>query len=495
LKYRRLFVAGTVFVTAFIVRQGFSNLAIILIQYDMSEQPEWKQLTGRLLTLFETDNTPDRERLRAALKDESAVDITLAMDDLTEEQAMQVFKSLHKGTATEVLAKLDQEHTEHILARLDPQELKDLLEPLPAREAAIVLSDASDKQLESLMENSTPEAPLTDVQHRLDYPKGSAGRIMTTEFIALDQKMTIAEALQLVKQTDPDIDIPSDLYVVEGEGKAVQRRRLHGVISIRSLLMCNPEQKVKEVMATDVVSVLDDVDEEDVAALLSKYKFSTMPVTDAEGYLVGVIPADDLMPVIAGRLRHLYNQAVGTDAEVMERLTPAQAAKVRVPWLLGTMAIELGAGLIISHYDAVLQKVILLASFMPVISAVSGNVGLQAAAITVRALDAGSRRKNLWGALRKEGATSLLMAIVCGVVLGAIGAIWAKQLPFGIVIGAAIICSMLTAGLMGTVIPIVSKRFGFDPATTAGPFETAFQDVIGFAVFLGLATLFQDWMV
>jgi magnesium transporter len=160
------------------------------------------------------------------------------------------------------------------------------------------------------------------------------------------------------------------------------------------------------------------------------------------------------------------------------------------------MAIELGAGLIISHFDAVLQKVILLASFMPVISAVSGNVGLQAAAITVRALDTrGGARKNIWTSLKKEAATSFLMAMACGLILGAVGAIWAKHLPFGVVIGVAITCSMLTAGFMGTVIPMVSKRFGFDPATTAGPFETAFQDIVGFAVFLGLATLLQHWMI
>lgn len=196
-------------------------------------------------------------------------------------------------------------------------------------------------------------------------------------------------------------------------------------------------------MATDVVTIVGTVDEEDAAALLSKYKFGTLPVTDKEGCLIGVIPADDLMPVIVARLRCLYTQAVGTDAETMERLTPFQAAKVRVPWLLGTMVIELGAGLVISHFDAVLSKVILLASFMPVISAISGNVGLQAAAITVRALDSGTKsRRDIWPALRKELATSLFMAIVCGLVLGATGGIWARHLPFGVVIGVALPCSM-----------------------------------------------------
>jgi magnesium transporter len=132
---------------------------------------------------------------------------------------------------------------------------------------------------------------------------------------------------------------------------------------------------------------------------------------------------------------------------------------------------------------------------MPVISAISGNVGLQAAAIIVRGLDTGHvSLGNVWKTVRKEVEASFLMALVCGLVLGAVGAAWSKHLPFGIVIGGAMTCSMLTASFMGTVIPMTSKRIGFDPATTAGPFETAFQDVVGFAVFLWLASLLLPYL-
>ena len=132
---------------------------------------------------------------------------------------------------------------------------------------------------------------------------------------------------------------------------------------------------------------------------------------------------------------------------------------------------------------------------MPVISAVSGNVGLQAAAIVVRGLDTGHVSIARWGdQVRKELETALIMALICGGLLGAVGAIWAGHVPFGLVIGIAMTCSMLTAGFMGTVVPMLSKRIGFDPATTAGPFETAFQDVIGFAVFLWLASLLLHWL-
>ena len=462
----------------------------------MPEESDWKELVKHLNSLFEkSDCNPEEESIKNLLMDKCSVTIALAMEEIKPEQAVHVFNALDKPMATDVLAKLDPEHTKEIIARLQPDELPGLIESLPPREAAAVLAEVPRQQLRSFVnENSADSFAVDDAQNRLKYPNGTAGRFMTIQFVRLHSGMTVGDAMEVVRHTDPNVDIPGNLYVVDRDKSAkTHRDRLLGVISIRGLLMCAPAMLVDDVMTTDIVSIQASADEKNAAALLSKYKFTSLPVTDKDGFLVGVIPADDLMPVIVGRLRSLYSKAVGTDAEKMEQLTPFQEAKLRVPWLLGTMGIELGAGLVISHFDAVLQKVILLASFMPVISAISGNVGLQAAAITVRALDTGAR-KSMWGALKKEGATSLLMALVCGLTLGAIGAFWAKHLSFGIVIGAALTCSMLTAGLMGTVIPVISKRLGFDPATTAGPFETAFQDVVGFAVFLWLATLLQNWI-
>jgi magnesium transporter len=180
----------------------------------------------------------------------------------------------------------------------------------------------------------------------------------------------------------------------------------------------------------------------------------------------------------------------------MDRRTPLQVARMRLPWLMATMGIELGAGLVISRFDRVLREVILLASFMPVISAVSGNVGLQAAAIVVRGLDTGHVSLHHWSsAVRRELATALALAVFAGLALAAIATVWSRHVPFGFVVGAAMTCAIVTAGLMGTVIPMLSKRLGFDPATTAGPFETAFQDVIGFTVFLWLAARLSHWLV
>ena len=186
---------------------------------------------------------------------------------------------------------------------------------------------------------------------------------------------------------------------------------------------------------------------------------------------------------------------VGSDAEAMEHRTPLQEATLRLPWLMVTMLIELCAGFVVSRFGDVLKQVILLASFMPVISAISGNVGLQAAAIIVRALDTGQIRPRDWArSLLKELSATLLMALACGVTLGSVGIAWSHHWTFGLVVGAAMCCSMLTAGCLGTIIPICSKRLGFDPAATAGPFETAFQDVVGFGACLWLASVMLKYL-
>lgn len=461
----------------------------------MPEKPHWKELVKRLKTLPENKEIADDDPVCAELSGETAADIALALEELSEGQATRIFQKLGQAKAAEVLSSLEPGLSKRILGDLPPDQMAEVINALSPRDAATLVTEAPRKQINKFIKGDLADPDVVhDVEHRMEYPKGSAGRLMTTQFIRLRSGITVEDALMEVRKTNAGVDIPADLYIVKKERDS-KTERLHGVISIRELILAEPKEKVDQVMAKEVVCIAAMADEADAAALMSKHKFMTLPVTGKNGSLVGVIPADDIMQIIVDRMRSRYSQAVGTDAEVMEHLTPFQAAKKRVPWLLGTMVIELMAGIVISHFDGVLKQVILLASFMPVISAISGNVGLQAAAITVRAVDSGSsNRKSLWPSIKKEAATTLLMAMVCGITLGLIGMIWSKKIPFGVVIGGSMTCSMLTAGMMGTIIPVISKRLGFDPATTAGPFETAFQDVIGFGVFLWLATLLQQWI-
>lgn len=453
----------------------------------MSADPT-EPLAKRVAAILE-DEHPDPAALAAMLRGEDVGDIAVVMDKLQPRQCELVLRALDEDRAAELLTQLDPELTRELICGYDLPQFEHLLERLSPREAARVAADAPRAYLDAA--NAKEPSVAKDAKQRAEYPDGSAGRLMTDQFIRLRPDMSVADALEALRRTDPDVDTPDNLYVVGSNAKSGDsHERLEGAVSIRSLVMAEPAQPVREVMATEVITVEAGAKEDTAANLLSQYKFSTLPVVDKDGLLVGVIPAEDLMRVVVSRLRRRYARAVGTDAEAMEKATPLQEAKMRVPWLLGTMVLELGAGLVIARFNQVLEKIILLASFMPVISAVAGNVGLQAAAITVRGLDTGQTSlKNSGKVLLKEATVTLLMGAACALVLGTIGLIWSRKLMFAVVIAVALGCSMLTACLMGTIIPMVSKKLGFDPATTAGPFETAFQDIIGFGVFLALATL------
>ena len=460
----------------------------------MNDRSQFEELLGRLQRAM-AEEPLDLPAIGRMLRGHHPADIALALEELDAAAAGQAFATLDAECGAVVLGMLAPELTKAIVEKLDAGQLHRFVRLLPNREAAALLTEQPRRIVERIAKAGRIDASVAaEAAQRLDYPAGTAGRIMTTQFIRLRPTMTVDEALDEVRRTDPSEDFPDDLCVVEADTEG-SRERLVGVISIRDTLMAAGEQKIAEVMERQVVCVTATTTTLVAARLLSKHKFLSLPITDEAGFLLGVIPSEDLMQITLAELYERYAKTVGTDAAAMEQMSPAQAAKTRVPWLLGTIVIELGAAVLIDHFNAVLTQVILLAAFMPVISAVSGNVGLQAAAITVRGLDAGAMSIRAAGkALFKESATTLLMAAVCGVVLGSIGGLWSRHLMFGVVIGLALTCSMMTAAFMGTLFPIVSKRLGFDPATTAGPFETAFQDVIGFGVFLGLATLFASRM-
>jgi magnesium transporter len=313
---------------------------------------------------------------------------------------------------------------------------------------------------------------------------------MTSRFAAVRPGVTVAWVIEYLRVAAKTVETVTTVYVVDATMRVI------GVCSIRDLLLARGHETIDDVMTTEVISVTAETDQQAVADLIRRYDLLAVPVVDADQRLLGIVTVDDVLDVLTDEFNEDIAGLVGADAAEMDRRTPTQVARLRLPWLLGTMAIELLAGGIIARFGHVLQEVILLASFMPVISAVSGNVGLQAAAIVVRGLDTGHVSLGNWAtAVRRELMTALTIALVAGGSLSAIAMIWSRHVPFGLVVGASMTCAIVTAGLMGTVIPMLSKRAGFDPATTAGPFETAFQDVIGFSVFLWMAQLLMHWLV
>jgi magnesium transporter len=440
------------------------------------------------LALGQGNRTLDPKALETALDGLHPSDIAFILDELTLPEALAVFARVDETRAAEVLASVSPETNRYLVENSPRERIVRLLDIMPMDDAAAVVSEVGEAEAAPLLAD-LPATDAAEVQELLAYPEGTAGRLMTSKFAVVRPQATVAQAVEYLRRSAAALETINVLYVVNGSGN------LTGVCSVRDLLLASPDRRLHEVMTREPITVSADTDQQEVARRISQYDLLAIPVVDDVGRMLGIITVDDVIDVLVEEFNEDIARLVGTDAEEMDRRTPIQVARLRLPWLMGTMLIELCAGVVISRFDYVLQRVILLASFMPVISAISGNVGLQAAAIVVRGLDTGHVMLAQWGrAVRKELATALIMALICGLVLGTVGIVWSRHVPFGIVVGVAMTCSMLTAGFMGTVIPILSKRLGFDPATTAGPFETAFQDVIGFGVFLWLASLLLDWL-
>lgn len=421
----------------------------------------------------------DLKTLRS-LPPQQLTDTLLALDSAA---LAQLFSRVGDDGIAELLAELDSHDAARLILKLSRPQAADVLEEMPPDDAADVVEELPPEDAAPIFVEMERDK-ARELKHLLAYPPESAGSLMTTDYVAVRPELTAAEALAVLRKAAATAETVHYVYVTERD-----TNRLLGVLSLYRLTFSRPETLVRDLMTKDVIKVRADAPQQDAARLLQRHNLVSLPVIDGDDRLVGIITIDDVIDLLQEEFSEDYLRLAGADAEAMARRSPFEAARLRLPWLLGTMGIELFSGLVIAGFDDVLRQVILLASFMPIISAVSGNVGLQAAAIVVRGLDTGHVRMGAWRiALRQELETALLMALAAGVVLGTIGAIWSRHLPFGIVIGGAMIVAMLTAGFMGTAFPLVSKRMGFDPATTAGPFETAFQDVVGFAVFLWLAS-------
>lgn len=441
---------------------------------------------GALLALPAEER--DASELADLLREVHPSDVAARLEHLELPRALEVFGLLDDNRAAETLHEVSPETGRYLLEHSPRERAVNLLDILPMDDAAEVVSEYGPPRAEPILAG-LPSSDAAEVRELLSYPEQTAGRLMTDNVALVSPQTTVAGVMEVLHRKADTLETVHEVYVVDpGE-------RLAGVCQIRRLLMAEPGRPIGEIMVHDPLTVPPETDQQEVARIIARYNFLALPVTDDAGRFLGIVTVDDVIDVLVEEFNEDYMRLVGSDAEEMERRTPAQVARLRLPWLIGTMVIELFAGLVIARFGGVLKEVILLASFMPVISAVSGNVGLQAAAIVVRGLDTGHVSLGGWvRSVGKEIQTSLLLALVCGALLGAVGAAWSRHLPFGVVIGAAMTCSMMTAGAMGTLIPMLSKRLGFDPATTAGPFETAFQDVVGFTVFLWLASLLLHWL-
>ena len=413
-------------------------------------------------------------------------DIAAILQHLPLEQQVALFRRLSAERAGDVLPALDDTTLLELVRALDEVEVSRILDEMPPEHAADVVKELPRAEAEKILD-LMEEEHSEDVQEVLEYPEHSAGRLMSPDFVAVREDATVEEAIKHIRDSVAS-ERAFELYVVDSH------RHLVGTVPLRRLLIADPATAVLAIRDENVVSVPAGMDQEEVARIVAKYDLVALPVVDRRNRLVGTITVDDVVDIVHEEASEDIFRMAGSDAAELDRRSPRQVALLRLPWVLATLVIELLAGVVIHYFDQTLSRVILLASFMPVIQAISGNTGLQSVMMVVRGLATGQVRVGQWWEpLRRQVQTSSILGGICALTVGIVGWVW-HSAAFACVVALSMFISVNLSGFAGTTIPMLSKSLGFDPAITAGPFETAFQDGLGVTIFLSLATALLHWL-
>lgn len=422
------------------------------------------------------------------LQDLNPADIAHIMNRLEDSEAEYLFSLLSVPVASEVILELDEHHRENLLKSIPQDRITELVGAMDSDDAADVLGSLPRDRATGVLETMDVE-DSSHVEELLRYDASTAGGIMAKEVAVARPEDTVKKAIQVVRRMAKEHKNIYNVYITD------ENRILVGAVPLQDLLLYAPNKRLRKIMKEDVVSVTTDIDQEEVAQIFKKYDIISLPVTDNAGKLLGRITVDDIVDVLEEEHVEDVARLVGSDADELARRSPSQIAFLRLPWVILTLALEMVAGYVVHRYDATLSRVILLAAFMPIISALSGNTGLQSAAMVVRGIATGHiDMKRWWTPVVRQLQTTMIIGAVCGVLLGGVGAFWHETKVFGFVVGISMFLSINISGFVGTVTPMISKSLGFDPAITAGPFETAFQDIVGITIFLSIATLLIQWL-
>jgi magnesium transporter len=413
--------------------------------------------------------------------------------------------SLHPADLAELVLDLGEHERRELLSHLptdvvgqlfefvEDDELRDLIRSIGVEELPAVLEEVEDDVAADVIQQLEPEQQAEtlaqldrgeDVAELLQYREESAGGLMSRGFVALNQDISVQQAIDYLRVLRPPSDRAYYLYVIDKD------RKLQGTVSIRDLIVSAPRTPLAEITQRDVHAVSTTTDQEEAARTLQKYNLLAVPVVDEAGVLEGVMTADDLIDVLQEEATEDMYRMVGLDEDERVFSPVGTSVRRRLPWMLVNLLTAFIAAATVGLFDHTISKAAVLALFMPVVAGMGGNAGTQTATIAVRSIALGDLDVgDVFRACRKE----IMVAMANGLVIGLAGALgayaWKQNEALSAVIGAALFLNICAATLGGVLIPLGLKAIRIDPALAANIFVTTLTDVVGFALFLGLSSL------
>jgi magnesium transporter len=441
---------------------------------------------------------------------ELAKTIARALREGKPSDAVQVLEHLHPADRATVFRELDRDDQNLLVNLLSPDELGAILEYMPEDDRLEVASRIelgtlsrvldevdSDVAADVLHELTPTEAEQVlgqmkeraEVERLLPYADTSAGGLMMPVPIVLRPWMTAEDAINLLRREKPDTDIVYYLFVVD------ENDRLVGVVSLRQLVIADPDTPIGQIMDPQVIHVGPDTDQEEVARLMEHYDLLALPVVDRDRRLLGMVLIEDVVDVIEEEATEDMFRMVGLSEEERALGPVSESVRLRLPWLIVNLYTAFLAGWVVSLFEDSIAKVAALAAIMPVISGQGGNDGIQTVTVIIRSLALGEIHiHDVFRLLRKQILIALANGVVIGGLTGLTVILWKGNAALALIAAVAMVLNMIVAGIFGVIIPITLKLLRRDPAQASGVILTTFTDVCGFFIFLGLATLLLNWV-
>ncbi len=465
----------------------FAAVILLILKLHKIKKHKGKEITVEDNTIQTFIKEKKYFEIRKYLNDLNTVEVSELLNQFESSELIMIFRLLSKNRAADVFSYLDTEHQEMIINTMTDVETKNIFDELYFDDIVDIIEEMPSNVVKKILKNTDAKDRHT-INLLLKYPDNSAGSIMTTEYMDLKKDMKVSQAITKIRNTVEDMENVYTCYVISED------RKLEGVISLKELITNEDDTVVKNIMNRNFVSVHTNDDQEHVAEIIKKYNLIVLPVTDIENRLLGIITIDDIMDVVEQEATEDFHKMAGiTPVEESYLKTSAfTMARQRISWLVVLMISATFTGRIIKSYEDVLQSVVILSSFIPMLMDTGGNAGAQSSTIVIRALALGEvNPKDIFKILKKEFSISFIVAVVlAGINYLRLITLTKTPLNVALTVSITLIFVVMISKIIGAFLPVVAKTFKMDPAIMAGPLITTILDALTLSIYFKFATIF-----
>ncbi|WP_427337752.1 magnesium transporter [Caloranaerobacter sp. DY30410] len=415
----------------------------------------------------------------------NVVDIAELLEELDKNSYLILFRILPKDMAAEVFSYLSYEQQRYIIDSITDKEIKNIVDELFFDDMIDIIEEMPANVVKKILKNTKEEERLL-INQFLNYPENSAGSLMTIEYVDLKKEMTVKEAIEHIKKTGVDKETIYTCYVTD------KNRKLEGLVSLRKLVISDDDKTVDEIMERDIIYVNTHDDQEEIAYLFKKYDLMAIPVVDKEGRLTGIITIDDIVDVIEQENTEDFQKMAAmspSEEEYLETST-LSLAKHRITWLLILMISATFTGSIIRRFEEVLQSVVILAAYIPMLMDTGGNAGAQASTLIIRGMALGEIEikdilKVIWKELRVSTVVGVILSLVNFMRIYFIDKV---SLKVAITVCSTLFFTVVLAKIVGAMLPIGARKLKLDPAIMASPLITTIVDAVALILYFSMAS-------